>query len=695
MSPRSIRGALALGAAAIALPMAAAAEGNAPTQSAPTAAAERVALTPRDLVGLRDIGPVSPDNRFHIFSLSPDRQRIAFQERRALPETNGYRLTMFVQATKPRATPIVVDQGGEFIRQTIAGVGGVAMSTGLAKTITPQWSPDGKAIYFLKRVAGITRVWSAATNGSDSAPVTRGDMDIDDFALSIDGKRLIYAVRETDSKVVMALTHEASRGYRYDKRFVPLFSKRPIAAELTHRAIFTMDLSSHAQMIAQQKDAALLAGQSRPSSSMQEAFSQSGRRAWTVQQGETLLGAPSRLYAESDTGRTLECAHSSCTGAGPIWWASDDRRIRYIRREGWGDSQTAVYEWAPGTSEPRRLLTTDDLLIDCQPLGEKILCAREQSAVPRQLIRLDPQTARAEMIYNPNPEFSRYTLGAVERLRWRNTFGIETFGDLIYPVGYIAGRRYPLVVVQYGSRGFLRGGTGDEFPIQAFANRGYAVLSVQRPAVTPLADDPKDSVDMERQLLLGFKDRRSVLSSIESEVHALIDRGIVDPDRVGITGLSDGSSTVQFTTINSKLFKAASATGCCWEPWQDAVVGPAVAEAYHKIGWPPLVSGNTEFWRPMSLVQNATRIDVPLLIQQSDEEFGGAIASYTALQQAGKPVSLFIFPDEHHVKWQPEHRLAVYERNIRWFDYWLRGIGDPSEWGVTRNDRVGAKSPHH
>src|SRR3546814_4567827 len=40
---------------------------------------------------------------------------------------------------------------------------------------------------------------------------------------------------------------------------------------------------------------------------------------------------------------------------------------------------------------------------------------------------------------------------------------------------------YPLVVVQYDTRGFLRGGTGDEYPIQALAASGFAVLSVSRP----------------------------------------------------------------------------------------------------------------------------------------------------------------------------------------------------------------------
>src|SRR3546814_10333253 len=38
---------------------------------------------------------------------------------------------------------------------------------------------------------------------------------------------------------------------------------------------------------------------------------------------------------------------------------------------------------------------------------------------------------------------------------------------------------------------------------------------------------------------------------------------------------------------------------------------------------------------------------------------------------------MYVFPGELHNKWQPAHRLAVYTRNIDWFDFWLRGYVDP------------------
>src|SRR3546814_3673442 len=77
-------------------------------------------------------------------------------------------------------------------------------------------------------------------------------------------------------------------------------------------------------------------------------------------------------------------------------------------------------------------------------------------------------------------------MGRAQRIMLKSSVGIQAFGDLVYPADYRAGQRYPLIVVQYESRGFLRGGTGDEFPIQAFASNGFSVLSIQRPA--PVGD---------------------------------------------------------------------------------------------------------------------------------------------------------------------------------------------------------------
>src|SRR3546814_14223664 len=41
---------------------------------------------------------------------------------------------------------------------------------------------------------------------------------------------------------------------------------------------------------------------------------------------------------------------------------------------------------------------------------------------------------------------------------------------------------------------------------------------------------------------------------------------------------------------------------------------------------------------------------------------------------------MYVFADGYHQKWRPAQRLAVYERAIDWFDFWLNGKvdSDPS-----------------
>ena len=146
---------------------------------------------------------------------------------------------------------------------------------------------------------------------------------------------------------------------------------------------------------------------------------------------------------------------------------------------------------------------------------------------------------------------------------------------------------------------------------------------------------------------------------------------------MGITGLSDGASTVAFALINSKAFAAAALSTCCMEPNTTATYGGiAWAEWLRGMGYPPATRDNPGFWRDMSLARNATWIDTPLLMQLADNEFRLALEAFGALHEQNKPVEMYVYPDEFHVKWQPIHRRAVYDRNLDWFSFWLQGRED-------------------
>ncbi|MDG2535240.1 Atxe2 family lasso peptide isopeptidase [Sphingomonas sp. HITSZ_GF] len=637
-------------------------------------------LVPEDLVRLRDIGPVDPNQQDEgLFSVSPDGRHAAFQLRRGDPASNGFCLAMLVVDLRTRAVR-VVDRGGDFMRLRFDARGVASFPSGFTDPVTPRWSPDGKSIVYRRRDRGAVQLWRAEANGSGSEAITDSIDDVDAFRLTIDGLGIVYATKPGLRDASAAIDKEGLSGFRYDDRFVPAAASRPFPLAPIARAAWYLDLASRTVRPATPEETALLDKGAMQEGSWSEATSVDGDRASLQVPARTLYAARGRLIVTRH-GQTLTCGAPECADANQPWWVGG--KVRFVRHEGWANSVTAIYEWTPGTPGVRRLYATEDLFLGCVPTGATLTCLREGSLQPRRLERLDPASGERTPLFDPNPEFASLKLGQVERLRSRNSFGMESFADLVLPVGYVPGQRYPLVVVQYNSRGFLRGGTGDDYPIQAFANRGFAVLSFDRPRSVGFKSTT-DPVEAERINLKDFADRRSVLEAIESPVRLAIERGIADPARIGMTGLSDGASTVQYALLHSKLFSAFAMSSCCWDSSLPLRVGPMAARQFHEMGYPRTVDDDAAaqaFWRGFSVSRNARDIHAPILAQVSDDEFWVALQSVTALRELDRPIDLYVFPDEHHVKWQPAHRLAVYSRALDWFDYWLNGVKAPGRAG--------------
>ncbi len=83
-----------------------------------------------------------------------------------------------------------------------------------------------------------------------------------------------------------------------------------------------------------------------------------------------------------------------------------------------------------------------------------------------------------------------------------------------------------------------------------------------------------------------------------------------------------------------------------------------------------------------------------MLLNVADSEFLLAFGSYDALKRSGSPVEMWIYPEAHHVKWLPGQRLSVYDRNVDWFNYWLRDARDPNPAKVDQYTRWDALKRH-
>jgi len=662
---------------------------------------ERRALRAEDLVQLRDIGgnfesPIyaglTPGDPKAI-ALSPDGTKLAFEMRRGDPFSNRFCLGIFVLPLRQGERPIPIDIGGEPIMWRDNDFRGKAgFPIGVIMDRLPRWTADGKAVLFLKRVDGIVQVWRAQADGSGSRPVTHGSDDVVDFRIAGDDRTVVYKTQPGMREGLKAIEAEGLGGFHYDERYSPMTSSRPfVPGPLSYSAWAQADDPGAVAVPAGATEVALFNPDTTvPPGAMAVATSLGGDSAWLALDGER-YPPQLKLSVRLAGGQVIKCPTPACPGnIADFWWTANGR-LSFMHREGWDRESTAIFEWEPGKGAPRRILLTNDVLTGCVPDKNAIICLRDGSLRPRYIDRIDLPSGRDAAIYDPNPDFRALALGKVERLHWRNAQGLEAFGDLILPVGYEPGRHYPLIVVQYESRGFLLGGTGEEYPIQLFAAHGFAVLSLNAPQF--VGSGAPNLAEAQRQADKDFADRRSNQSSIETAIRLVIDRGIADPARLGITGLSDGASSVYFALINSHLFSAAAFSSCCWDSSLAISVGPGSMKHFAD-RYPSVMSDSDPVWDKVSIAKNAARLNVPMLIQIPDDEFMSGLTAITALQDHHQPADMYVFPGEDHVKWQPAHKLAVYRRSLAWFQFWL-GSDEPidatrdelARWTLLREQR--------
>ncbi|QDH33831.1 Atxe2 family lasso peptide isopeptidase [Porphyrobacter sp. YT40] len=632
-------------------------------------------VTIDDLVELADIGRSDPNETASPFGISPDGRQIAFLVRRGNAQTNSYCQTLLVMPLDGTGTPREIARDAAFIRDDFALRSFTSVAAGWAKVIVPRWSPDGKTIAWLRLTDGISQVWLSDPAGRTSPrQLTASPDNVDDFAWTPDGQGIVIATRPGIRHAAEAIAAQSRRGYLYDETVSPQFGVRPIPTGPMPKVYARVDIVSGQTADAGQGDVALLVPPPRadaPEGARLFTPGPAENAAWLEPKDPDRFISPSRLVLRSN-GEEMRCNGAQCEGILRLWWSETEHAFLAVRKGGWGLSSMAILRWNPDESAPREVLVSDDMLIGCSPVGAELICAREGAVMPRRLVALDLRSGAERLVYDPNPDFAARTTGPVQRFRFRNAYGVESYADLVLPPDHKPGEKHPLVVVQYISHGLLRGGSGDEVPIQPLAARGFAVLSFAKPDLVPQVATARDSIKLLRANRVDWLDRRNVQSSLEIAVGLALRTGAVDRERMGITGWSDGVSSAQFALINSDLFKVAALGSCCEDMYSFVLeAGPAFSDFTRSIGYRFFEPGDEEFWQPMSLIQNVDRVSAPILIQNVDSEYEGGLDVVEVFRLNNRAIELHVFEDETHYKWQPAHRRTVYERNIRWLEFWL------------------------
>lgn len=306
---------------------------------------------------------------------------------------------------------------------------------------------------------------------------------------------------------------------------------------------------------------------------------------------------------------------------------------------------------------------------------------RQSITVSPRLYARDVRSGKEVEIHDLNPRFGReISLSTPEFVHWEDAAGRRWKGRFYPPLEIRPGQRSPLVVQTHGYAGvneFSIYGPGDGatslgpgwsvYLAQPLAAQGIAVLQVGGPENS--ADD-----------ITEFERLRQAEAGISAAVEHLVDRRMIDRERVGIMGHSATGRHVEHLLAFSSFQFAAAIAG-------DYADGNYVQSALY--GWPdfgaeangalPFAEGLSS-WLEHSPAFNAQHIRTPLQINltSSSEGFGTLLWGweiFSRLRYLGKPVEYYVIPDFRrgsHTLQNPRQLLALQTRALDWWCFWLK-----------------------
>lgn len=629
----------------------------------PAAGQDNVGPNLEDLLALRQLGGLDGGG----LTISPDGRWLAIFQSEVDLERNEVRYALVLNPSAHGQSSRVIADAGAGLPHRSRG-----RDSGSLRDRILRWAPDSQHLAYVAERDGRAELW--ITNLSGRARLAgRTDGDVVDFAW-LSNSAIVIAT-ETPRSVLEAVAVQNEReGFRVDERFEAGFSLRPLPDVDSGRAIWRLDLDSGALSAARDTEADQLRAPAR-------------RAAWIGPRDPgSRASRPAQALFAAYEGAEHMCMDEACSGRLRAAGALLDGDFWFTRSEGHAGGDMALYVWTPATQQVRRLRVGDERLLGCSGLGMALYCLQEFSTQPRRIVTIDTRDGALSILYDPNPEWARFTLPHIDRLFFEDERGLQSYAHLVYPADYVAGRAYPTIIVQYRSKGFLRGGVGGEYPIFPAAAAGYAVLSIERPDPV-VREQIITRAELDREMMIGDEEERMKLVSLNGLIELAVGTGVVDPARIAITGMSDGAETL-YWALRDRRFAAAVASSPPIDPifWPLTDVEFRRTRAEMGLGDPSRGEPDA-WWRHNAAIFFADRIRTPLLMNIPQSETLQAMPLYAYLEATGAAVEMYSYPGAHHAKTQPRHLLSAQRRAMAWIDFWLRDLIIPSELDPDRGAR--------
>jgi dipeptidyl aminopeptidase/acylaminoacyl peptidase len=268
-----------------------------------------------------------------------------------------------------------------------------------------------------------------------------------------------------------------------------------------------------------------------------------------------------------------------------------------------------------------------------------------------------------------NPTFKNRASAKTEVVRWKGALGEEIEGLLYYPKDYQPGKKYPLLTAPHGGPAGADLDSWDEswaYAHQLLCQRGTFILKPNYHGSSNYGLKFVESICCGHYYDYPVED-------IEKGVDFLIAKGLVDPDRIGTFGWSNGSIlSIALSVANPDRYKAAAVGAGDVEfisDWANVDFGHSFDTYY--FGKSPLE--DPQLYIRLAPLFQMDKVKAPTIIFFGTEDRNVPTSQgwthYRALYHLGKvPVKFLLFPGEPHGLMEYAHQMRKVEEEMAWFD---------------------------
>ncbi|MGH9458078.1 MAG: LpqB family beta-propeller domain-containing protein [Thermoanaerobaculia bacterium] len=558
-----------------------------------------------------------------------------------------------------------------------------------------RWTPDSESVAVLGFAGDRPQVFAIPLAGGEARQLTDAAEGVSRFEFSPDGTRIAYLSRDPapaerpivvhagapdrPQRVFVGKLGEAARAITPIAHYVDGFSWSPEGEEIAYSAAsrggFTALYDTRVWVVASSGgEPRVVVG--RAGMNTRPQFSPDGNLlAFISSNGRVSLMAPRSLTIVPARGGAPRLHPMNDAWANEIVWAPDSKSVYVTTNDGTFGRGERMFD------QPIVRVNVESGSAQRVPAGGNAIFALSISNEGRLAYRgVEPRTmgevfVDATRITDANPELREFDLGELRPVKWKSFDGMEIWGLLLTPSNAAAGTRLPLLVYVHGGPGggvtwglfpqFMQTiGHVDPYPTAAFAGAGYAVLF-------PMPRGGAGYGEAGQRAIVnawGEADYRDIMLGVD----AMIERGIADPDRLGVMGASYGGYMTNWIVTQTGRFKAASAGASISDlsdPYYLTDAGDYMAEYFGK-PWENRASYVAH--SPLTFAENVT---TPLLIQHGERDprapIAGAWKFYRALDALDKTVELDVYPTGSHVMYAPALQRDVMRRNFEWFLKWI------------------------